>query len=209
MAHPPPARGRPRRCVRRPLAPTSGPRGPPLPRRCDGGTLASSLRPPPAPRTGVPVSSTRGAGTWRQCGRRRPARRCGCRPAMARWSVGTPPDYWHLRPRRRLTLFEGETAAGRPQAVVVGWLGSVWDSDPARQPLPPRPRSLVDPAGGGRRGALPPPLAQRRLVGRPAGAGRGLGHCPMATRPPPRSPRLASGPPAREVARVADRRAEG
>ena len=91
-------------------APSGRPRGPPSPGRCNGGTPTSSLRPPPpAPTTRAPVSSTRGAGTWRHC--------------------------WHLHPCRRLTLFEGETAAGRPHAVAVEWWHRVWDNDPARSPL--------------------------------------------------------------------------
>ena len=47
-----------------------------------------------------------------------------------------PPPCWFLRPRRRLTLFEGTTAAGRDHAVGVDWWGRVWDNDPARQPPP-------------------------------------------------------------------------
>ena len=48
----------------------------------------------------------------------------------------TPPPCWFLRPRRRLTLFEGTTAAGRDHTVGVDWWGRVWDNDPARQPPP-------------------------------------------------------------------------
>ena len=48
-----------------------------------------------------------------------------------------PPACWHLRPLRRLTLFEGETAAGRPHTLGVDWWGRVWDNDPARHPPPP------------------------------------------------------------------------
>ena len=44
-----------------------------------------------------------------------------------------------LRPLRRLTLFEGETAASRRHTVGVDWWGRVWDNDPARQPPPPTP----------------------------------------------------------------------
>ena len=33
---------------------------------------------------------------------------------------------WFLRPRRRLTLFEGTTGAGRDHAVRVDWWGQVW-----------------------------------------------------------------------------------
>ena len=43
-----------------------------------------------------------------------------------------PPPCWFLRPRRRLTLFEGTTAAGRDHAVGVDCWGRVWDNDPAR-----------------------------------------------------------------------------
>ena len=56
------------------------------------------------------------------------------RPGAA---LGQPPACWHLRPLRRLTLFKGETAAGRPQIVGVDWWGRVWDNDTARQPPPP------------------------------------------------------------------------
>ena len=49
---------------------------------------------------------------------------------------GDPPSCWHLRPLRRLTLFEGKTAAGRLHTVGVDRWGRVWDNDPARQPCP-------------------------------------------------------------------------
>ena len=47
-----------------------------------------------------------------------------------------PPPCRFLRPRRRLTLFERTTAAGRDHAVGVDRWGRVWDNDPARQPPP-------------------------------------------------------------------------
>ena len=56
---------------------------------------------------------------------------------VERWD--DPPPCSLLRPLRRLTLFEGETAAGRPHTVGVDWWGRVWDNDPARQPPPPLP----------------------------------------------------------------------
>ena len=63
--------------------------------------------------------------------------RCGARLGPAAWSGGmTPPPCWFLRPRRRLTLLEGKTAAGRDHTVGVDWWGRVWDNDPARQPPP-------------------------------------------------------------------------
>ena len=49
-----------------------------------------------------------------------------------------PPLCWFPCPRRRLTLFEGTTAAGRDHAVGADWWGRVWANDPARQ-LPPYP----------------------------------------------------------------------
>ena len=53
-----------------------------------------------------------------------------------------PPPYMFVRPRRRLTLSEGETAAGTPHAVGVDWWGRVWDNHPARQPPPyPEPEA--------------------------------------------------------------------
>ena len=56
---------------------------------------------------------------------------------VVRWD---PPTRWHLRPCRRLSLFERERAAGRPHAVGVNWSGQVWDNNPARQPpLDPEP----------------------------------------------------------------------
>ena len=48
-----------------------------------------------------------------------------------------PTARWHLRPLHRLTLFKGETTAGRPHTVGVDWWGRVWDNDPAHQPPPP------------------------------------------------------------------------
>ena len=35
---------------------------------------------------------------------------------VVRWD---PPDCWHLRPRHRLTLFAGKTAAGGPHSAAV------------------------------------------------------------------------------------------
>ena len=74
------------------MAPSLEPTGPPSAKPCSGGTPGSSSRAPPGRTHGAPASPTHGAGTWRQCVRRRPARRCGGRPGTAGWCVGTPPD---------------------------------------------------------------------------------------------------------------------
>ena len=125
---------------RAPAAPSSGPRGPLWAKLCSGGTPRSSTRAPTGRTPAARAVPTHGAGTWRPCGPRRRARRCGGRPGRAGWGSGTiPPACWHLRPLRRLTFFEGETAAGTPHTVGVDWWGRVWDNDPTRQPPPPTP----------------------------------------------------------------------
>ena len=61
---------------------------------------------------------------------------------MERW--GDPPACSYLRPLRCLTLFEGETAAGKPHTVGVDWWGRVWDNEPP--PPPPTPPPHPEPA---------------------------------------------------------------
>ena len=123
------------------VAPSSGPRGPLLARPCSGGTPKFSSRAPPGWTPAVPAAPTRGSGTSRPCGRRRRARGCGGQPGAVAWSFGaTPPACWHLLPLRRLTLFAGEMATGRPRTAGVDWWGRVWDNDPAcKCPPPPYP----------------------------------------------------------------------
>ena len=73
------------------------------------------------------------APTWRE-ETGEPLRRQTRPRRVERWD--DPPPSWLLRPRRRLTLLEGKTAAGRDHTVGVDWWGRVWDNDPARQPPP-------------------------------------------------------------------------
>ena len=63
-----------------------------------------------------------------------PLRRQTRHRRVGQWDDPAPCSF--LRARRRLTLFEGTTAAGRDHAVGVDWWGHVWDNDPARQPPP-------------------------------------------------------------------------
>ena len=63
-----------------------------------------------------------------------PLRRRTRRRRVEQWAG--PPPWWFPRLRRRLTLFEGTTTAGRDHAVGVDWCGRVSDNDPARQPPP-------------------------------------------------------------------------
>ena len=88
---------------------------------------------------------------------------------VERWD---PPKCRNFCQRGRLTLLEGEAAAGGSHDVAENCWRWECDNDPARQfPAPkPNPRRL------GKRWPRPPPRAHRRFVACQAGAGLGLGH---------------------------------
>ena len=194
VAHPPRARRRPPLAVRRP--------GPHRPRVRDQGghhRARAAMEVPPRPLCARPpprrlerrsllhVALVPGATV--AGGDRRG------RLAMAGWSVGTPPTAGTFA----RTAASPSSRGRRLPASPTPWrwtsgAGCGTTTPPASPPPPPRPLSLGDLAGGGRRGARPPPPAHRRLVGRPAGVGQGLGHRPVARRSPPRPPRPPSGP---------------
>ena len=165
-----------------PAAPSSGPRGPLWAKPCSGGS------PRPDARSARRLYAWRwylapmwqeemGAALWR--------------PTRQGWVEiwGDPPACWYVRPFRRLTLLEGQTATGRPHTVGVDWWYRVWDNDPARPPPPPPttglrrrswtwptrcvPSSPWSPTCGG-----PPCRSRGRSMPRPSG----LTSCAVPTR---------------------------
>ena len=168
-----------------PVAPSSGPRGPLWAKLCSGGAPKSSWQAPPAgrPQRRPPLHVVLVPGGHVVGGDRRGA--VSANPARPGGAVGRPPLLLATPPTPPPHPLRGRD--GRRPAPHRG--DGLVGPSVGQQPRPlatPQPGAHGSLAGGGQRGARPPPHVLRRLMGHPAGARGDAYHGPVAGHPPPR-----------------------